>query len=438
MRRVLVTLIVAAIVVAVAWFLAELPGTVTARVGDTTFSAATSVVAVGLLAVFFLVYLLLLAVGLLIGLPRRIGARRAANRRRTGDGATTRALVALAAGDTADARREAARARRLLGDTPQTLLLAAEAGRLAGRMDEADAAWRQLTARPEAAFLGYRGLLRQAMEREDWVEAASLARQAEAAHPGAIWLREERARLAVRTAHWSDALALANADAPKAALATAAANAELDPAAGLRLARQAWKEDPALAPAALAYARRLREAGREGRAQGVIRQSWAVAPHPDLAAFALAPVQDKLARVQAAQRLTKSNPDHPESRLLLAATALDAGLLGEARRHLDTARESGVNQRRLWMLLARVEEEEHGDTEAGRLAQRDALRRAASAGPDPGWYCGACHTPQQEWAASCPNCGATASLRWGLVSTPIAGPLLAGEPRLPEPALRGE
>ena len=61
MRRVLVTLIVAAVVVAVAWLLAGLPGTVTARVGDTTFSAATSVVAVGLLAVFFLVYLLLLA-----------------------------------------------------------------------------------------------------------------------------------------------------------------------------------------------------------------------------------------------------------------------------------------------------------------------------------------------------------------------------------------
>ncbi len=56
MRRVLVTLVVAAVVVAVAWFLAGLPGTVTAQMGDMTFSAATSVVAVGLLAVFLSVY----------------------------------------------------------------------------------------------------------------------------------------------------------------------------------------------------------------------------------------------------------------------------------------------------------------------------------------------------------------------------------------------
>jgi len=427
MRRVLAILIVAAAVVAAAWYLAGLPGTVTARVGDVTFQAAVSVVAVCLLAVFLLLYFLLLGIGVLIGLPRRLRARRAVTRRRAGDVATTRALVALAAGETADARREAARARRLLGDTPQTLLLAAEAGRVAGRMDEAESAWRELAGRPDAAFLGYRGMLRQAVEREDWIEAASLARQAEAAHPGAAWLREERARLAIRTASWTDALALANADAPKAALATAAANAEPDPAVALRLARQAWKEDPALAPAALAYARRLREAGRDSRAQAVIRQSWVAAPQPDLATFALAPIEDKLARVSAVARLTKDNPNHPESRLLLAATALDAGLLGEARRHAESAREGGLNQRRLFLLLARIEEEEHGDTEAGRLAQREALRRAATAEPDPTWCCGSCHTSHPDWAPTCPHCGAAGSLFWGRPAAHVTRPLLSAD-----------
>ncbi len=411
----------------------------TAHVGDLTFSAATSVVAVGLLVELLLIYLLLLIVGLLIGLPRRMRARRAASRRQAGDGATTRALVALAAGDTADARREAARARRLLGDTPQTLLLAAEAGRLAGRMDEANEAWRQLAARPEAAFLGYRGLLRQAMEHEDWVEA-----DVAGATGGGGASRRDMAARGARAACRADVPLVGRLGAggrrrAKGALATAAANAELDSAAGLRLARQAWKEDPALAPAALAYARRLREAGREGRAQGVIRQSWAVAPNPDLAAFALAPVEDKLARMQAAQRLTKSNPDHPESRLLLAATALDAGLLGEARRHLDTARESGVNQRRL---LTAAGARRGGGARRYRARAAGAARRPAAGGFGGAifraWYCSTCHAPQQEWVASCPNCGAAGSLRWGSVSVPVAGPLLAGEPRLPEPAVREE
>jgi HemY protein len=417
MRRALLTVLVAAIVVAVAWYLAGLPGTVTAQIGSVTFQAAVSVVALGLLVAFVVVYVVVRLVGVLIRLPAKLRTRRAAARRAAGDVATTRTLVALAAGETGDARREAGRARRLLGDTPQTLLLVAEAGRLAGRTDEAQGALQALAARPDAAVLGYRGRLRGAIEQKDWGEAAVLARKAEAAHPGAAWLREERAKLAVRTANWTEALTMVDADAPKAALATAAANAEPDPARALRLARQAFKEDPSLVPATLAYARLLREDGHEKRALAVARQGWAAAPHPEIAAFVLAPVTDKLARMQAAQELTKSNPTHPESRLLLAQTALEAGLLGEARRHAEAARDDGLNQRRLWLLLAQIEEEEHGDTEAGRLAQRDALRRAATADLDPTWRCASCHAQHAEWRPACPQCGTVGSLRWEPANT---------------------
>ena len=63
-------------------------------------------------------------------------------------------------------------------------------------------------------------------------------------------------------------------------------------------------------------------------------------------------------------------------------------------------------------LRAELEEEDRGDTEAGRLAQRDALRRAAGAGPDPGWRCSACHTSQAEWRAACPVCLTPGSVTW--------------------------
>ena len=45
-------------------------------------------------------------------------------------------------------------------------------------------AFRALTKQPEGSFLGYRGLLRQAIDRRDWAEATALARKAELAHPG--------------------------------------------------------------------------------------------------------------------------------------------------------------------------------------------------------------------------------------------------------------
>lgn len=413
MRRILGLLLVAALVLGAAWYLAGLQGTITARIGGTTIEAPSAIAALAAALAFLLGFLALRLLGGLIRLPRRLHAWRGARQRRLGEVAATRAMVSLAAGEPEEARRDAARARRLLGETAQTLLLTAQAARLSGRPAEAEAALVTLTRRPETAFLGYRGLLRRASERGDWAEAARLARAAEAAHPGAVWLRGERARLAVRNAQWEQALGLVDADAPKAALGAGAAAAAEDPARARQLARRAWKDDPALAPAALAYAARLRAAGRERKAQAVIRRSWTLAPHPDLAAFALAPITDKLARMRAGQALVAARGDDAESHLLLGRLALAAGLVGEARRHAEAARAAGMAQRRLWLLIAAIEEAAGGETEAGRAAQRDALRRAAEAAADPAWHCAACGADSAHWAPACPSCHAAGSLRWG-------------------------
>jgi len=427
MRRVVLIVLLAAIVLAAAWWIAHLPGEVRFTLGDVTVEASAPVMVLGGLLVLVALYVLVRLAIALATLPRRLRRRAAERRRRQGDAAVTRALVALAAGEQGDARREAGRARRLLGDTPQTLLLAAQAGRLAGRDAEAEQCFRALAERPEAAFLGFRGLLRQAIARQDWPEAAALARRAEAAHPGAAWLREERAQLAVRSGAWKDALLLAGPGAPVAAYGAAAAAAESDAAEAVRLARKAWKDDPALAPAALAYAARLREDGKEGRAQSVLRRSWAAAPHPDLAAAALAPVTEPLARMKAAERLTADNADDPESHLLLARCALGAGLTGEARRHAEQARET-LNERRVWMLLADIAEQEPDQADA----VRDALRRAADADPDPVWHCTACGAAHAAWHPVCPACGSVGRIAWGGRPKSAAQPVPMPMPVAPE------
>ena len=411
MRRAIVILLCAALVVALAWAIALLHGHLSFQLGTLSIDTSTPIALTALALLFVALYIMVRLLWLLLRLPRTWRTWRRRRHRTQGDAAVTSALVALAAGDGNAARREAARARRLLGDTAQTLLLAAEAARLAEREPEAEAAYRALAARKDAAFLGLRGQFRLAMARQDFPAAAKLAGAAEAARPGGSWLRAERTRLAVRTGDWSGALALADGNAPKAALATAAANASQDAAAALKLAQLAWKADPALAPAALAYATRLRAAGKERQAQAVIRQSWARAPHPDLAAFALAQTGaptgaqtgEPLKQYQAAQRLTGENPDHVESRLLLARTALAAGLTGEARRQAEGARAAGLDQRRLWLLLAEIE----GDGDAGRQAMRHAL----VAEPDPTWRCTSCHATQAAWQPVCPTCGTVGGLR---------------------------
>jgi len=408
MRRVFWILIVAAIVVAIAWWLAGLPGRVLVTVAGFTVETATPIAVLASAIVLVVLLALLRLFIALVSLPRHWRNWRLRTRRAAGDEAITRTLLALAAADPA-ARRQAARARRLLGDTPQTLLLAAEAGRLSGSDAEAEGFYRRLAERDDAAFLGLRGLFRQAIAREDWDGAAELARRAEAAHPGAAWLREERTALAVRTGDWTQALALAGPEAPRIAFETAAAEAATDPAQAIKLAKQAWQDNPAFAPAALAYARRLRDAGRESRALDVIRASWKAQPHPDLAGFALAPVIDPIARVREAGKLVAANPDDAESHLLLARLSLDANLTGEARRHAEAAQRAGMNQKRLWLLIADLEAAEHGDTEAGR----DALRHAATAAPDPVWRCEVCGAVQAQWLPLCPACHTPGRISWG-------------------------
>ncbi len=407
MRRVLLALLAAVLAVGLAWKVATLPGHVAIEFGGLGIEAPTAVAALALLLLIGVSYGVLRLTGILLTLPRRLRRWRAGVRRRQGDVAVTRALVALAAGEAAGARRESARARRALGDTPQTLLLAAQAGRLAGREDEADAIFRLLAAHRDAPLLGLRGLLQMAMARRDWSEAAALARRAEAAHPGAAWLREERARLAVRTGNWKEALLLAGPETPRAAFAAAAAAAEPDPAEALRLARRAWEADPKLTAAALAYATRLEAASHPRRARRVLRQAWRLAPHPDIAEAALAGTGTGLARLRAAETFLAETSAEPESHLLLARAALAAGLTGEARRHAEAARQT-LNQRRVWMLIADIEEAEHGPSPA----VRDALRHAATAEPDPAWRCAACGLEHAHWQPVCSGCGAAGRIVW--------------------------
>jgi HemY protein len=431
MRRIIGFLIAAAIVVAVAWFVAGLPGHVAISVAGYSIEAAAPVGILGFVIVVLLILLVVKILGGIVGIPGGLRRRRERRRRVAGDRAITRALVALAAGETSAARSQTRRARRLLGETPQTLLLSAEAERLGDDPEEAAKYYRLLADREDGAFLGLRGLFRQAMAREDWQEAGLLAKRAEAVRPGTNWLREERAMLAARTGHWMHAALLGGPEAPLAAYATAAAQeaAEHEPGDAMRLAKQAWRDHPGFAPAALAYATQLRKANKEHRAQAVIREAWKAGPVTDLANFLLAPVQEKLARIREATRMVGYNKDLPDSHFLLAQLYLDADLLADARQHADAARNAGMNQRRLWLLYADLEAREHGDTEAGRTGQRDALRRAALADPDPSWRCDVCGTAQPQWRPVCPSCHTPGRIAWGnprfLPSAASAAPMSA-------------
>ena len=299
-----------------------------------------------------------------------IAARWDAERdRRRGDVAVGRALLALAAGDKADARREAGRARAVAGRHPANPA-AGRRGRSAGRPRR-----RGRGRVPPPGGPARCRFPRPSRPAAAGADAAGLDRGRRAGPPGRSGPSRRRSGCGASVPGWRSA----PATGPRRSTSPTTTPRALPwPRARpmrskTRRARRNWRgrrgrRTPAWRRPRWPTRPGCAPRGARRRAQAVIRHSWALAPHPDLAAFALARSPTGWRRAQAAQRLAEANPDHAESRLLLARTALDAGLTGEARHQATLARDAGLNQRRLWLLLAEIEEAEHGDTEAGRLA----------------------------------------------------------------------
>ena len=434
MRAVLTLLVLTAVVLLAAYGLASIPGALGGQVGRYRFDAPMSVAVTLLLVLFALLYLALRLLGGVRRAPGSTGRHFRLRRREQGDRAITASIQALAAGELTDARREATRARRLLGEVPQTLLITAEAEHASGRTPEAETAFRALADRRDTAFLGLRGLVRLAVEAGDWARARTLLAEADRVRPDTAWLRREKLLLAARTGSWAEAIPLARDDAERAAFATAAAEAETDRGRAIKLAREAHRLAPDLAPAALAYARRLHEEWSANKALAVLRETWRRAPHPALADAALAREPDPLKRAQLAETFAARGADPLETHLLLARTALDAGMIGEARRRAGLARAaSAAPDRRVLTLLADIAERDTTRPEPERRAAfAEALREAATAPAGPVWRCEACTAEHAAWSPVCAHCGTPARIGWTrLVGVPVrvaeaATPLLLG------------
>ncbi|MBK8176265.1 MAG: tetratricopeptide repeat protein [Rhodospirillales bacterium] len=322
--------------------------------------------------------------------PAILDRGRKNRRQRRGFEALSRGLVAVAAGDAEAAGTQARRAVTLLDDEPLTMLLSAQAAQLQGDDQAAERFFTTMRNQPSTEFLGVRGLLAQAVRREDWEGALRLAERAYQLNPKNDWVTAMLFDLQKRSGRWADAeetlkrrLALnllPPGDAPRERAEILLKQSEEGAGeSSLSFAKKAFQADSSYAPGAVRYARLLIASGRYGRAAEVIEQTWRLSPDADLAQLYWEARQshDAIAKVKAAQRLSTFNPDHPESRIAIAVAALEARLWGEARSNLETIAGETASPR-ICRLMAELEEAEHGD-----LAQaRHWLMRATANGAD--------------------------------------------------------
>jgi HemY protein len=355
--------------------------------------------------------------------PGQIAQLRRANRRQNGYKALTQGMVAVAAGDSGEAMRFARKANALLNDPPLTMLLSAQAAQLDGDEDAARRYFEAMLEAPDMAFLGVRGLLMQAIRRNDTKEALRLANRAYALRPDTPWVLSKLFELQAGARQWEAAnktlsYAASAKDAQSSrrrrvvvavALSEAAA-ADGDTKQAIRQARAAHELDPDSIPAIVAYVRHLAAAGQMRKAAKSALAAWARNPHPDLAAAygALGGADEApLDRVRRFQSLYKLRPDDAESRLALAEASLAAALWGEARRHLAV---TGPPSARHCRLMAALEDQEFGNAEAARRW----LDKAAAALPEKAWICGECRSRASAWTPACDHCNAFDGLAWRL------------------------
>jgi HemY protein len=423
MRRLLFYVIGLAILVAGAVWLADRPGNVSIRWGDylITTSVAVLVVAVIVLSVVVAV-LYRIWVWLRKG-PGRMRKSLTQHRREKGYEALTRGLVALAAGDSTEARRFARKADDMLDRPPLTLLLSAQAAQLDGDDKAATDTFEAMVERPETEFLGLRGLMVEALRRGDHEAARVYAKRAHALRPDAVWAAEALFELETRDGDWRAAQRTLESAVDRRALAKPAgkrrravvlierareALGDLRRADAIKLAREAHAEAPDLVPGAVLLADLLSDEQKFRAAAKVIEQTWVLAPHPDLAkAFLRAGRdEDRIAAYRRLDKLIKAAPNALESHVAAARAALDADLTGEARRHLDDASKIEMTHRIASLYVELEEKDGHAD------AAQEWLRKAAEAESDEGWQCGSCGHVPQAWAPVCPHCSAFDTLTW--------------------------
>lgn len=399
-RWILILLGLGAVAFGAGW-LADHPGFVTLDWLGYSISQSVALMIVEFLVLIAVVIFLYRIWRSIMRSPKILQEWHGERRQRRGYEAMSRGFVAVAAGDGEAAQRHARRAESLIEDRPLTMLLSAQAAQLQGDDKAAEKFFTAMLDRPATEFLGVRGLLSQALKRQDWAEALRLARRGHRLNPKSEWVTETLYDLQKKTGEWKGATETLEESVkrkliPAAELRPQRAellhNSSLDSsgAEATNLEKKAFNADPGYVPAAVRYARLLVAEGNLRKASGVVERAWQNNPDPELAeVYQLArKAEDSLQKLETAKQLASKNPSHPESRIMVAAAAMEARLWSEARSNLEPLAQDDAPPR-VCRLMAELEESEHGD-----LARaRSWLMRATDDG----------HGPDVSTAASQPS-----------------------------------
>ena len=414
-----------------AGYLMESTGGIQITVGGTEFTLGPLQSVIAALVAILVVWLFLKLFKLLIATLKFINGDETAisryfdrNRERKGYQALSEGLMALASGEGRLAMAKANKAEKYLKKPEMTDLITAQAAEMTGDRKKAEEVYKRLVQNDTTRFVGVRGLMKQKLNAGQTDVALKLAERAFAIKPKHEEVQDTLLSLQAKNGDWTGARKTLNAklkhgalprDVHKrrdAVLALSEAKGVLDDGKTIEAqeaAIAANKASPDLIPAAAMAARSHIAQGRKKYAVRILKKAWQAQPHPDLAsAFAeIEPDESAQDRLKRFRQLTALNPDHRETKLLLAELNLAAEDFPEARRALGTLAENEPDTRVL--AIAAAIERGEGASDA---VVRGWLARALTAPRGPQWVCDKCKTIHAAWTPICSNCEAFDTLSW--------------------------
>ena len=346
------------------------------------------------------------------------------NRQEKGYKALSEGIMALASGEGDVAMAQASKAEKYLRKPALTNLITAQAAEMNGDHRKAEEVYKRLLTNEKTRFVGVRGILRQKLAAGDTETALKLAETAFTLKPKHAEVQDTLLQLQAQNEDWTGARETLKAklkygtlprDVHKRRDAVLALSEAKDVLAdgnsieAREAAIEANRLSPDLVPAAVMAARGYIEQNSKRYATRVIKKAWDAQPHPDLAAaFAeIEPDETPQARIKRFAKLTKSQPDHRESKLLTAELNIAAEDFPAARRAVGDLVETDADARSL-TIMAAVERGEG----ASDAVVKGWLARALSAPRGPQWVCDNCHHIHAEWVPACENCQSFDTLSW--------------------------
>lgn len=445
-----------------AGYLSDLSGGAVVNIGGIEFAFTPIELALAFMVLVFALLVAIYVLGFVGAMLRFINGDETAisryftrNRERKGFDALSEGLMALAAGEGKVALAKAERADKLLDRPELTHVVIAQAAEMAGDRKRAENAYKRMLSADKTRFVGIRGLLQQKLEDGDTEVALKLAKKAFEMRPANEQVQGLLLRLQAESSDWQGAretlkTGMKQGNLPRdvyrrrdAVLALSEARDILSDASSIETREAAIlanRQSPDLIPAAVMAARGYITKGDGKYAARLLKKAWEAQPHPDLAAaFAeIVPDEAPRDRLKRFEALTKTSPDHPETKMLLAELEIAAEDFPAARRALGDLAETAPTARNL-TLMAAIERGAGAD----EAVVRGWLTRALTASRGPQWVCDSCQTVHPQWKPICHHCHGFDTLSWRtppLAEVAMPGgtellPLLVDSPRKAEPVV---